>query len=390
MLNSLVRMRRSIPSSCRPGFSLFALALLGFLCQSKLYAAIEKAKFMALSSPIAGTPPRQEFEFKYALDLKDQRAFSLAHFKNSFQKKIEEAIKNKAFHFDTQVFSQYQVDQFKTFVFEDTYLDTDSLHLFKHNAAYRLRYRWTFAERYYRYQLLPFVQAFYPDRCEIQFKQGYRRNQENKTVEVEETRFEFRNESHPFSEENPAPNSPWPREEYLGYAQTGIFKNYRIFPTAELLKLWPEADAVVALKPKVLVSTERWRNHLSVANPWGTGPNPEQTFIITFDISKVRDTETGKVLPQKFLELEVEIDRNVYTAVQTLAADETGKSPTADLILDFTRKAKSNLEQDLTVLRGLVLELMEQTYGLKDQKIDNKYSRFISLIKASDGGKVGD
>lgn len=373
MWKSLARMRLFTYSSW--------MILLVLSTRSDPARGVDREAFESLDLPIAGTPKRLEYEFKFAFVLPEgQKGFTLKAFKDQFSRILMDLITKRKLQFDRLSFSKYHLDpSFQTFVFEDTYLDTKDFLLKEHNSAYRLRYRWSFAEKYYRYQLLPFLSPFYPDRLEIQFKTGYRRNSAQKTIEVYETRFEFRDESPPFHQNLKAPPPPWPKKDYLPVALSGIFPPYRLEPMAELLKSLPQSLKEIPLQPVLLVTSERWRTHLNLKHPFGSGPNPDQVFILTMDVSKVTDLDTQITLPTQFLELEVEIDRNTTTNLEKLLALESPDRPMA-YIQSFSKKSLSALHHDLALIRDEAVKLLQQGFQLEDEKVNNKYSRFVTQL----------
>lgn len=203
-------------------------------------------------------------------------------------------------------------EQVNSFVFEDTYFDTDNYELYNQNALYRLRYRFKTINSYKLYQILP-LDPFYPIRCEIQSKVSSKQGQ--KFFSTNEARFEFRNESHPFHpQKNPAPPPPWKKDKYVKIAMEGIYNKQVISPMSQLR----DNIQFTQLSPKVKLTTKRDRFHLYLPNPWGMGPNPSHIFIISLDHVEINCLTEDCIMraPQKsFYEFEIEIDRNTYKNV---------------------------------------------------------------------------
>ena len=285
--------------------------------------------------------------------------------------------------FDSQVFSKYEVsDHFESFVFKDIYLDSSDFKIKKAKSAYRLRYRWVRQEKYYRHRLFPFLKVFYPDRCEIQFKGGYERNQNDGTIGVLETRFEFRNASEPFIKDKSAPKSPWKPKTFLNYAQSGMYLNYPMLPFQKLLERLPKKNKSIEIKPVIEVVTERYRTHLYIKNPWGVGPNPEQAFIITIDVAKASEfkaskLKAGQTSKKRFLEIEIETDRNISTEVDRMAKMPVRPNSLEVSAKDFSTQAKENLLYDLKVIESSISKILIKDYSFKRLPVTNKYSRLV-------------
>ncbi len=351
------------------------------LTSNNLYASIEVNSFLN-NKNFHGTAPRKEYEYKFAVKLNENSKLNVMDLSKSIAKGLNKLIAENKFKFSKQIFEKYTFPQkFETFVFKDIYLDTNNYLLNKNNSAYRLRYRWVRQEKYYRYRLFPFLKAFYPDRCEIQFKGGYKRDEIKNTIAVNETRFEFRNQSEPFIANQSAPLAPWPESEYLSFAQTGYYKNYAILPMKKLIEQVSNKAKTVKLLPVIEVVTERFRTHLTIKNPWGIGPNPEHAFIITIDkaSAKPRLKNTYNNINQ-LLEIEVEIDRNISTEINRLADLKLNQNSYEKSAQEFSQLAKNNIEHDLFLIKNEIANILQKNYQVKPLPVTNKYSRFINWL----------
>ncbi|MGB0452489.1 MAG: hypothetical protein ACPGJV_02155 [Bacteriovoracaceae bacterium] len=330
-----------------------------------------------------GTPKRLEFEYKFASTINPKQNLDIKAIISRFKSELERLINKEVFHFPKLSKKSYWQDlQFTSFVFQDHYLDTDSLAVFNANSVYRLRHRWVHTEKFYRHQILPFLRVFYPDRCEIQFKSGYIRNEEDKTVKVFETRFEFRKESEPFLSNGGTPPPPWPVKEYLEYAKSGEYKIFPMLPFYEL-EATIGKNEVAQIAPKLKVTTERHRTHLNMDHLWGVGPNPQHVFILTLDLSRVQNLQTGESLKETFLELEIEIDRNTSTEINRIADLKEFRSAMEEKASETSKEAQGLLKLDLKLLRKSFEKILNEEFQLTQDPTNNKYSRFITLFKKS-------
>jgi hypothetical protein len=334
-------------------------------------------------SNLAGTDGRTELEFKLAYEV--DKDTTLDDISNVVMLAVSKVINGQNLKFAEMMGRKYLLDaEFQAFLFRDVYIDTPDYRLLESGSAYRVRHRWTRHELFLRHQYLPFMPAFYPNRCEIQFKTGYQPDFERNVVSPTETRFEFRNESAPFDSALDAPPAPWPLAEYIGYALTGRFKGYRMKPMAELMQVLGAGSVVPKLEPQIKVLTIRDRIHLSMKNPWGSGPNPEQVFIITLDKSTVADGY-GKPIPDiSVLELEVEIERNVSTEIHNMMAlsqqDVSRYGAVKDAAVEFSQAAWFALIDDLEAIRASLSDEVTKHTGRSPLPLDYKYARLMGRV----------
>lgn len=274
----------------------------------------------------AGTLPRSEREFKYGVKGRELDF-------QSFAIKISEALKEatrttEGWHAPAYTHTNFWPSEVtgEEPAYLDIYFDTDDGVNAKHGISYRLRYRFNSIKSHNNYLRYPDRAEFWPYRVEFQAKTG-RVAKADGFAAVDEARFEFRRQSKPFGAERLPPPSPWALEEYIHHAQTGTFKGIVTTPgksvASYLRGFYPERGEYL-MKPKTVVLTRRNRQHLNIQSPWGSGPNPEQSYIITLDdahyysfedyISVVRSQgkATKELIPVgKALEIEVEFERNV-------------------------------------------------------------------------------
>lgn len=346
-------------------------------------ARAESDEFGQGSRPLAGTDSRVEVEFKLAYELSD--GDSLDEISEAVRKALLKLIGKKALNFEKLMGRDYRLDDsFQAFLFRDIYIDTPDHQILGSGSAYRLRHRWSRYERYLHHRLLPFMKAYFPTRCEIQFKTGYQPDYERQVVTPRETRFEFRNESAPFDLHKDAPETPWPVEEYLGYARTGRYKTYEMKPMADLLTaIGAPRDSVPELKPMIEVLTIRDRIHLNLKHPWGSGPNPEQVFIITLDKSTLGNTY-GHVVPKvNLLEMEVEIERNSSTEIHKMMqlGDDDARFPyVKQAAVRYSGEAWQALVDDLDELRLVLAEAVAGVTRGRALPLDYKYARIMGII----------
>lgn len=358
-------------------------------------SALTPASFESSEKEVTGTPQRTEAEFKLPFLIEDSS--SISHVKTLVYAALETLFAEDKTKFNLLSKSPYYLDpNFQAFAFVDHYFDTPEDSVLKAKSSYRLRYRWNRKESYLRHRIFPFLSAFNPTRCEIQFKGGYQNNPETNIVEVQESRFEFRNESEPFVRDSSAPSSPWPTEEYFSYMKSGHYKDYRTQPMADLLSRLPQGQGSLNLnfQRKFKLVTFRERMHLNMKHPWGSGPNPEQVFIITIDQSSLEEASLGGLaikdskIGKQLLEIEIEIERNTTTEMERIS--KTGDSfdeqtgPVVALAIQTSTKALALLTEDLMLIRERVLKALANQTGIAPLPADYKYARFSKWLVARD------
>jgi len=301
---------------------------------------------------VSGTEGRTEEEYKISYsntpeNFSEEKVYSL------IKKKLDLVLKRSEFKDIQEIVSNqfYVTEGQDPLVFIDYYFD-DHLALYNSLRMYRLRYRFKSQSEFYSYTKIQDKNS-YPIRCEIQLKvydeikDDYFRSQEY--------RFEFRSESPPFNpENNPAPPPPWPIKQFLTIAQKGQYKSYTLLPYHKL-------GEKVSLKNNAHLITKRKRFHLNIKTPWGTGPNPEQAFIISIDHSLV--PKNGK----EFNEVEIEFERNVSTKLEQLSSTDMK-------IKKINRQFKSLLK---LIYKELKEELLLNNFAIGSSM--TKYRRTMTL-----------
>jgi hypothetical protein len=348
------------------------------------------ADFLNDEREIAGTPARNEREFKLPFIIDSNQ--STEDVKRLVRTALENILATGSTHFSSLTGRNYYLDGgYQAFAFKDHYFDTPELQVLQANSSYRLRYRWNRKEAYVRHRIFPFLQAFNPTRCEIQFKAGYVNEASTNIVAVKETRFEFRNESEPFVREKNAPPAPWKEEKFLPLMVSGIYENYRTRPMASLLATVKGAqDKKLDLKKQFELITFRERMHLNMKHPWGSGPNPEQVFIITLDHSMLENTLRPikkEYQGKQLLEIEIEIERNANTEIDRIIENadnaEAHVKPIVSLAVETSKRANLLLNEDLLVIRRAVIEALKNHPDIAPLPADYKYSRFVKWLVGS-------
>lgn len=330
-------------------------------------------------SAVVGTLAREEVESKFAFEtaaetvLKDIEGIS-----EVLNKTLDILDEKQAFLFPKLFKRAGYIKQksFKKFAFVDRYLDTENWDLASKGLSYRIRTRYSNYTDYYLNQFLPFSGFFSPSRQEIQFKSKLESISAGAFQKVLETRFELRSESEPFSQGETLPRIT--QEKLAKWAKSGKFKNYRIAPAVELAKAM-DASIQLDLTNEVVLVSRRLRNHLSLKNPWGSGPNPDQIFIITFDIVQALGGENQKPI-KTFVELEIEFERNISDTLSLFpdSAPEQVEDPVAKLSYTISTAAKQALARDHRLLRKVFLEVLAAALGQPPLPAKSKYQRALS------------
>jgi hypothetical protein len=293
----------------------------------------ESAAFhtVSMADEIAfGTSPRKEREYRFEV------TGSIAdgmHVSTLLQDALAESIRSNPEIWEAPKFTNtsYRIsDSIGEALYRDIYLDTADRVGVRDHVSYRLRNRFKTRRVHDAHIKHPKEPTFWPYRIEFQGKTGRERLAENLT-EVTEARFEFRRQSLPFSFATPPPPPPWPLPEYLKIMQSGRFNGWLTTPAKsvmEYLRTKYSDRSEYLFEPSVVLVTTRYRQHLEIKSAFGSGPNPDQAYIITLDDTEVfepksflaavnlgwQDGAEKVVIPQakgRFFELEIEFERNV-------------------------------------------------------------------------------
>ncbi|MFP4579883.1 MAG: hypothetical protein ACLFQ6_04060 [Candidatus Sumerlaeia bacterium] len=363
-----------------------------------------------------GTPPRVEREFKFGMDISKARksekssagdsgteAVSLAELPDQaffmtdaglaeLQEYVYRALQNRiadpAWQAPGVLDNPYYIARDPmTFVARDVYADTQNNDFERLAISYRLRHRFRSLNQMDNHEKRPTQGHHFPYRCEIQSKTE-REELGDGWSRVSEARFEFRVESAPFSPQNPPPPPPWHVKDYFPVMQKGVWQDMVILPGKELAAFLKEkkVEGPVTIVPRIMLVTSRMRMHLDIKSPYGSGPNPEQAFIISIDRSDVFDGEAyldylranwyeRSVRPPvqaTFFEVEIEFERNVSTVLDRLVAEKG----TPEL-----RRTLKAFHHDLQMIRDIAIEALEARGVQCDPRGRNKYLQSLLEIE---------
>lgn len=284
-----------------------------------------------LSTRGFGTPGRREREFKFTISsagLEELDGMQLAETLN--RGLAETLVAGIGWRSPKVVNQPLRIDpQPEEFGYRDIYYDTEQDLNYLHRVSYRLRNRFEDQGAYRNHVKRQYQARYWPYRLEFQAKFGREELGDGYST-VDEARFEFRRQSQPFSDTRLPPPPPWDLDEYGSYFSAGRFKGITTLPAQAVyrfLKSKGETADEFAFQPRLVLFTERYRQHLNILTPWGSGPNPEQAFIISLDRSdtyngpeyldylRARKFGAKKIDPPPILgtlvEIEVEFERNV-------------------------------------------------------------------------------
>lgn len=313
------------------------------------------------SRRISGTPEREEWEYKIAFE--NTRSLRPDFFYQKLIKNLERSWKVDRWNFSELVGQYYySKDSPHTYLYRDIYFDTPQMDLLNNRLSYRLRYRFKSVLSGLIYEYMPFWKEHWPIRCEIQSKNSKNLVSIHRPQIFLETRFEFRNNSLPFSRKKNAPSAPWPLVDFITFAQAGQYKEHLITPMASIIKhLEPKSD--LEFNVVLDLKTPRTRWHIELKNPFGSAtnnPNPDNVFLISWD--EVKDGLPPGVRP--FIEVEVEADRSSLDEVQDRR------------LLTNTRAIEAAIKADQDKLYSLVRLSLEDS-GVRILESENKYHRII-------------
>ncbi len=287
-----------------------------------------------------GSPPRLEREYTFDFNDPNLDNADPEELAKEMLKAIKKSLNEDIWAAPKIAGNDYFVDgEVKEYFYRDVYFDTPNNISYDSNTLYRLRNRFKSKDIYEDYLKDKSKEENWPYRIEFQSKTDVREEDEGFSS-VKEARFEFREESAPFSKENPPPARPWDLNEFIGYLQSGVFKNYYTWPAVALVDFlipdYTDADRL-EYEPRVFVLTQRFRGHLNIETPWGSGPNPTQAYILTLDRSEIYPPTYLDYLNEKrkkpkrlgvMMEVETEFERNVSSKLddEMKKTMELGKS----------------------------------------------------------------
>lgn len=278
-----------------------------------------------------GTSGRWEREYKYTFTNFNSEKHDSLSIAEGVRKALEETSKDRTYwSVSKYVPNDFYADkQAEEFLYSDIYFDTPSRLNHKFEVSYRYRNRYKNQKTYSYHNKDYYRSRFWPYRLEFQAKTN-REELGGGFSKTLESRFEFRKESSPFSEHNIPPYAPWDRDIFIPYFQSGVFNGMPTESAKSVMQFYQDKIAnkeELYFEPVFVLMTDRYRQHLNIKTPWGSGPNPEQAYIITLDHSKaykaeeyLRFLDTRKLGNKKYpeplpdmeiVELEVEFERNV-------------------------------------------------------------------------------
>jgi hypothetical protein len=294
-----------------------------------------------LKVPAFGTASRSEREYKYTILADISSDDDLQEYAMHINKALSEALDKKDFwQAPNHTASNYRIDlEPKPFLYRDIYFDTIEGLLYREQISYRLRNRFKSLKAYGLYVKNQHLPQYWPYRLEFQAKTNRKELGEGFSTS-DEARFEFRKESSPFSDIKRPPMPPWDMEEFLPYFLTGKYKGMATLPAQavmQALEKWHAGEVDLTFEPRAVVLTERSRQHFNIKSEWGSGPNPEQAYIISLDKSITYDgkpymafLEARKLGDKDFdkpvevgnlLEIELEFERNVSAVLDQKIKD---------------------------------------------------------------------
>ena len=345
----------------------------------------------SLNGQAIGTPPRTEREYKLGLHHPEGSEYAHLDGLVKLQQQVHAALKQRLADPIWQVprhtgNGYYIAREPMLLVGRDVYFDTADHLLHQHAISYRLRHRFKSLRKLVRHEADPLVPRHFPYRCELQAKVG-RAEHGAGFSQVEEARFEFRVESQPFSERNPPPPPPWHPRDYVPFAKTGLWQGQTTTPWNSLAT-WlngrrePER---IDLRPELVLVCQRMRMHLDMKTEFGSGPNPDQAFIISLDRSYVYDASSYLTYLERALygdaqrppylatfdEIEIEFERNVSTVLdQRIRA-------TGDLRLE---QIYASFRRDQETLCGLIQEALRERSVSVTPASRSKYQKAFALL----------
>jgi len=328
---------------------------------------------LALSKDPIGTPARIEREFKIGFSDATQKLLldtELNKLKDRLYHKLRRSIVSVDWKAPDLTQRPYFIRRSPiNSVFRDIYLDTNDVDLCRNALVYRLRHRFRNSKQLHMHETHPVDPSYYPYRGEIQSKVN-RVEEGGGYSHVREARLEFRRESPPFSDTFPPPPPPWHPRIFLKVAQKGIFGANVMSPAkvlAAALRQKITTNDAVSLKPKIVLISTRLRMHLNMKTYFGSGPNPDQAFILTIDRTDAYrgreysnflsrawyegDDAVRPALSDSWFEVEIEFERNLSTVLDSKIIEGESKKLFA-LRVAFLEDQKTIKRLVMEFLRG--------------------------------------
>ncbi|MCI5064213.1 CotH kinase family protein [bacterium] len=297
-----------------------------------------------LTEPGVGTPKRAEREYKFSVRSADGSERDLMDVAQAIRSALERRGSDRSvWNAPRLVDGDYYVDDdAEDFLFRDVYFDTEEGLAYKNSISYRYRNRYKSWKRYKKHIKDQDWPELWPYRLEFQAKVD-RKELGGGFSTVQEARFEFRDASSPFSPTKRPPDAPWRESEFLRYFESGRYQGMTTYPAQEVMRVLSDQfeGETLEFQPELVLVTERFRQHLNIPSQFGSGPNPEQSFIISLDKSRVyegkrylqylQDEYQGIKYTRKpaslgaIVEIEVEFERNVSDVLDKKIAVTEGE-----------------------------------------------------------------
>lgn len=260
----------------------------------------------------------------------------------------------------------------KPFLFRDVYFDTKDRLNYQFGVSYRYRNRFKDRKDYGYHLKKPNWSEYWPYRLEFQAKVDREEMDDGFSI-TNESRFEFRTASEPFSETNVPPGPPWEEDIFIPYFLDGKYRGIATYPAKAVLEYLGNNGVnteTLEFEPASVLVTDRHRQHLNLKTDWGSGPNPEQSFIISLDHSEVyqpapyldylRRKRLGyKKLPRpepvgRLIEIELEFERNVSAVLdrEIRKAIKSGDKATEQRLV----KVRDAFLADLDAIKDALLD----------------------------------
>lgn len=346
---------------------------------------------MLSSSASEGEGTTNHLEREYKLRIENYAPFKSTAIKNSISETLASFVQLPNLKAPKLVDRPYRIREGETpFVFLDFYLDTDDFKLNSLNLAYRLRYRWKSVPDFIRFINGGRNSEDMPLRCEVQCKFQRSEGQDGFSQSFE-SRFEFRDQSDPFSVINPAPLPPWPFKEFIRVAQKGVYRGTVMRASRECASIIRKELGVdgLHLRAQMAILDVRTRNHLLIKTPWGTGPMPDDAYIISLDEfwysqyarQLFRKMALGDDLPNVGLdrlfrpagaEIELEFERNVAMGVRQIASGPSRYD---------AKHVEDKFMSDLDLLKSYLTDGLNRRGFTVEGKNQSKLKQVLNRVK---------
>ncbi len=308
---------------------LLNLLLVGFIRWDFVNSRGLNPKALIKTAQVFGGSPRSEREYKLSIQGDGANLSRLKSVEQAIGTALVDLIKSGQLS-SGQLFKG--VDFTLTgggapMVFRDIYFDTEDQTNAKNDLILRARHRWSSLETFDSFLRGSRETQHLPHRFEIQTKTDKNRLSDGLS-QVTEVRVDLSTEPQLLPGDLATIRSPWPIHQYLSLLKTGTQNGWALsthIAYSRALARHQDLDSVLYLKPSVVVYTLRSRFHLNLKTPWGSGPNPEQAYVISIDLfwaKPFEDIEASSSRISRFselmlkfsdaaLEVEIEFERNV-------------------------------------------------------------------------------